>query len=238
MDFHSHVIQAMWGHRISGRMDFVVSAGPQFTQINNLLTTVNNPTAADTTPPCVLQFTATSASLECPENDLRISAAGRALFRYRFPKASLEVTYDHYLTSGSGFFAGAESDIARVSVSRPLNRIWSVYSDIGYSRNSRVSSLTATQLAGCSPSLTNQNPPPCPGTSANVYQYGFAGAGIHRMFGHTFHAFASYQFNDLTFDSSYCSATVGTTAGPCNRTSQRSVGTVGLDWTPRPMRID
>jgi hypothetical protein len=238
VDFHSHVIQAMWGHRISGRMDFVVSAGPQFTQINNLLTTVNNPTAADTTPPCVLQFTATSASLECPENDLRISAAGRALFRYRFPKASLEVTYDHYLTSGSGFFAGAESDIARVSVSRPLNRIWSVYSDIGYSRNSRVSSLTATQLAGCSPSLTNQNPPPCPGTSANVYQYGFAGAGIHRMFGHTFHAFASYQFNDLTFDSSYCSATVGTTAGPCNRTSQRSVGTVGLDWTPRPMRID
>jgi hypothetical protein len=160
------------------------------------------------------------------------------MFRYKFPKVSLEAAYDHYLTSGSGFFAGAESDIARVSVSRPLNRIWSVYSDIGYSRNSRVSSLTTSELAGCSPSLTNPTPAPCPGTSANVYQYGFAGAGVHRMFGHSFHAFASYQFNELNFDSSYCNATTGTIAGPCNRTSNRSVGTIGLDWIPRPMRID
>jgi hypothetical protein len=69
--------------------------------------------------------------------------------------------------------------------------------------------------------------------SADIYQYGFAGIGVHRMFGRSFHAFASYQFNDLIFDSSYC----GTT-GTCNRISQRQVGTIGLDWIPRPIRLD
>src|SRR5215469_13296553 len=30
--FHSHIIQAMYGHRITGRMDLLIAAGPQFTK--------------------------------------------------------------------------------------------------------------------------------------------------------------------------------------------------------------
>jgi hypothetical protein len=234
--FHSHVVQLMWGHRISGRMDFLIGAGPQLTLIDNLPTEFPL-TSPKITPSCIPVFGSgfQVVGAECLENDRRLSAAGRASLRYRFPKASLDLSYDHYITSGSGFFAGAESDIARVNVSRPLNRIWTVFSDIGFSRNSRVSSLTLTQLAACTPSPTNPNPLPCPGTVGNTYQYGFAGAGVHRMFGRNFHAFASYQFNYLAFDSSYCAAT-GTVT--CSRISQRSVGTIGLDWTPRPIRLD
>jgi hypothetical protein len=217
--FHSHVIQLMWGHRISGRMDFLIGAGPQFTQINHLYVPVENTTSADTVPPCVFEQNVT---LDCPTNDLRISAAGRARLRYQFPKVSLAASYERYLTSGSGFFAGAESDIASLSANRPLGRIWDVFSDIGYSHNSRVEPITCSSLA--------QN---CPGVSANTYQYGFAGVGLHRMFGRNFHVFASYQFNELAFDGSYCGA-----VGPCNRISNRSVGTIGLDWTPRPTRLD
>src|SRR6202008_985922 len=33
--FHSHVIQGMYGHRISGRMDLSLGAGPQFTLIDS-----------------------------------------------------------------------------------------------------------------------------------------------------------------------------------------------------------
>jgi hypothetical protein len=234
VNFHSHVIQLMWGHRISGRMDFLIGAGPQFTQINNLLATVSNPSSADTIPPCVLGGTITNPVLACPTNDLRISAAGRASLRYRFPKTNLEASYQHYITSGSGFFAGAESDIARLTVSRPLGRIWTVFSDIGYSRNSRVLPLTPSQAAACTAAAEQQpNAPPCQGVAANTYQFGFAGLGVHRMFGRNFHAFASYQFNDLAFDSSYC-----VLGSPCDRISQRHVGTIGLDWTPRPMRLD
>jgi hypothetical protein len=227
VNFHSHVIQLMWGHRISGRMDFLVSAGPQFTQINNVLTPVTLTTQNFNNPAC--QFSLTTFQLECPTNDFRVGAAGRATLRYRFPKVSLDLSYLHYLTSGSGFFPGAESDIARLSVNRPLGRIWNVYTDFGYSRNSRE--LPVTCAAGSSASS-------CSGVSADVYQYGFAGVGVQRMFGRTFHAYASYQFNYLAFDESYCQSATTTSTGACNRVSQRHVGTIGLDWTPRPIRID
>jgi len=218
--FHSQVIQLMWGHRITGRLDFLIGAGPQFTQLNHLPTAVTNPTSADTIPPCGLS----DGTLECPTNDFRLGVAGRASLRYRFPKVSLDLTYDHYLTSGSGFFAGAESDVARLSATRPLGRIWTAFSDIGYSHNSRVEPLTCP--AGSATAS-------CPGVSANVYQYGFAGVGVRRNFGRNFKAYASYQFNELAFDSSYCGST-----GACSRISQRHVGTIGLDWTPRPIRLD
>lgn len=198
--FHSHVIQAMWGHRVSGRMDFLLAAGPQFTTING---------------------------------SLRLSAAGRASLRYRFPKFSADMAYDHYITNGSGFLAGAESDVARLELSRPLGRIWTVFSDIGYSRNKRIIPLTPLQIITCIPTVGNPSPPACPGVSANTYQYGFAGIGARRSFGRNFKAYASYQFNDLAFDSSFCGTSV-----PCNRIAQRHVGTIGLDWTPRPIRLD
>ena len=90
VSFHSNVIQLMWGHRISGRMDFLIGAGPQFMQLYNLPTPVNIPTSADTVPPCQYGGTLTSPVLECPTNSLRVSAAGRASLRYRFPKVSLD----------------------------------------------------------------------------------------------------------------------------------------------------
>jgi len=235
--FHSHIIELMWGHRISGRMDLLIGAGPQFTQLNHVPIVVTNPTSADTVPPCEYEIATTGLFLQCPTNDLRISAAGRASLRYRFPKVSLELSYDHYITSGSGFFAGAESDIAHLDASRPFGRIWTAYSDIGFSRNSRVSPLTPDQLTTCSTSTSaGQSLSPCPGVVANTYTFGFAGAGLRRTFGRSLQAFASYQFNYLTFDNSYCQ--LATASGPCNRISQRHVGTIGLDWTPRPMRLD
>jgi hypothetical protein len=221
VNFHGQVIQLMWGHRISGRMDLLISVGPQFTQINNLFAPVSslpaNPGA------CELVGTFPDLVPECPTSDLRISAAGRASLRYQFPKVRVSLTYDHYLSSGSGFFYGSETDIVRLAASRQLGRVWAAFSDIGYTRNARVLPFV------CPADETN-----CPGVSANTYQYIYAGFGVHRRLGRNFHAVISYQFNNLIFDGSYCQATIG----PCNRISQQNVGTVGLDWTPRPIRLD
>jgi hypothetical protein len=107
--------------------------------------------------------------------------------------------------------------------------VWDGFADLGYARNRREQPLTAEQQALCVFSAT-----PCPGIIANRYSYGFAGLGVHRMLGRSFHAFASYQFNYLTFDNSFCG--VGFPA--CNRISQRHIGTIGIDWTPRPTRLD
>ena len=215
--FHTHVIQAMVGKRITGRMDLLVGAGPQITLLRF----------------CELFIFGSCLGGETP--DTRIGVAGQARLRYKFPKTSLDLSYQRYETSGSGFFAGAETDLARFTVERPLSRVWNAFADVGYSHNSRLQSLSPAELANCvNPGQANPNGlPPCPGVDANTYSYGFLGAGLHRQFGHDFHGFASYQFNELYFDHSYCTPNT-----LCSRISNRHVITVGLDWTPRPIRLD
>ncbi len=89
---------------------------------------------------------------------------------------------------------------------RPLSRVWSAFVDLGYSRNDRLQTLSAAQQATCAYNgqANPNNLPLCPGVNADTYNYGFAGAGLHRAFGRDFHGFVSYQFNELSFDQSYC----------------------------------
>jgi len=195
--FHSQVVEIAYAHRVSGRLDFTISAGPQFIQLSE----------------CTAEF-----GLCTPDTttaDTRLGVAGRALLRYKFPKTNFDLSYLRMTTAGSGFFAGAQSDIARLGVTRPITRKWSGFADLGYSRNSRI------------------EPEAFGAVDANIYNYGFIGGGVHRMLGRNFHVFASYQFGELSFDDSICTPGV-----PCNRISQRHSGTIGLDWKPRPVRID
>lgn len=209
--FHSHVILGMYGHRISGKMDFLIGAGPQITDIDlsTILGTLN---------------------------DRRVGVAGRMQLRYQLSRTSFNLSYQRFETGGSGLFAGSETDLATLSADHRLTRVWNVFADLGYSRNSRLQQLTLEQLAQCNlQGIGNPNPnlPVCPGVNANTYTYGYAGVGLHRAFGHNFHGFVSYQFNELAFDNSFCAG-----LPVCSRIGNRSVGTIGLDWTPRPIRID
>ncbi len=131
--FHSSVIQAMYGHRISGRMDFLLSAGPQFTHIdeNPLVCSILNVSLADCTADLgtVVVF---------PQKANHIGVAGRIALRYRFPKTALAVSYQRFNTSGSGVFAGSRTDVAQLDASRPLSRVWDMFFDVGYSKNTQL----------------------------------------------------------------------------------------------------
>ena len=227
--FHSHLILAMYGHRITGRMDLLIGAGPQFTRINTACTLVD---ALSGNPLCgVNQSGLPTGSI--PENKTGVAAQAR--LRYKFTRTYVDLSYQRFETSGSGLFAGAQSDIARLSANRPLSRVWNAFTDIGYARNSRLQSLSLAQTATCV-FLGQPNPiglPICPVVDANTYSTVFAGGGVHRAIGRNFHAFASYQFNELWLDHSYCGGLPA-----CSRISNREVVTIGLDWTPRPIRID
>jgi len=183
--FLTHMTHVMYGHRISGRMSLLLGVGPQ-------LTIINSPVFGSTR---------------------RLSVSGRASLQYRFPLASVALSYDRFNSNGSGFFLGAVSDVVRLEVSRPLGRLWDLNGDLGYSRNSHLLPAVA-------------------GVAAQSYQYIYAGGSAHRQLGRYFGLFFSYQYNDIRFDSSFC------TTGPCGNTSQRHVATVGLDWHPRPIRLD
>ena len=117
--------------------------------------------------------------------------SAQARLRYRFTKTMLDLSYERFETSGAGLFAGSQSDIARLTATRPLTRVWNASFDVGYARNGRIQPLTVDQLTACLNSTTNQNA--CPANDANTYSYGFAGVSINRHFGHDFHGFLSYQ---------------------------------------------
>lgn len=206
--FHTHVIQLMYGHRISGRMDLLVAAGPQFTQLAMGCTVLD---ALVGVPECSLNQNGAPVG-SIPDN--RIGVAGQFRLRYRFPKTMFELSFDRYETSGSGLFAGAQSNIGRLTVSRPLSRVWNAFADMGVASNSRLQDVSG-------------------GVDANKYIYGFVGGGLHRAFGRTLNGFMSYQFNEIAFDHSFCG-----TQTACNRIGNRQVITFGLDWIPRPIRID
>src|SRR5208283_1506825 len=169
----------MWGHVISGRLNFLVGLGPQFTVLSTYAPVTLTPSLKF--PPCTL----VSLTVECPESDVRISAAGRVGLRYLFSKGSVSLAYEHFLTNGSGFFAGAESDIVRFNVERQLGRIWTMNTGVGYSRNSRVSQLSPAEQEVCTATAS------CPGTSSNIYHNAHAGVTFSRNFGRNFHAFAT-----------------------------------------------
>jgi len=221
--FHSHVIQGMYGHRLSGRMDLLLGAGPQITLIDT-----QGAVCSDPTVPLFL-CTAVGDTLNTATfKNTRLGVAAQARLRYKFPRTSFDLKYERFETSGSGIFAGSQSDIVSLSANRPLTRVWTGTADIGFSNNSRVQPLTTFQVNECTAANTA-----CPANDANAYKYGFAGVALQRAFGHNFHGFVSYQFNELAFDHSFC---IGTTV--CSRISNRHVASFGLDWTPRPIRID
>jgi hypothetical protein len=213
--FHSNVIQAMYGHRISGRMDLTIGVGPQFTHIdaNQTECTFFVTNLDDCVPAGGTIFTAHNSANH-------VGAAGRFMLRYKFPKTTMSLSFQRYNTSGSGIFAGSLSNIAHLDARRPLTRVWDVFGDVGYSKNDRLQ-IPGSQVA------------------ASTFTYWYAGAGLHRQIGRSLRAFISYQFNYLTFNEPCpIPPTPGAAAASCSNTSERSVGSIGLDWTPRPIRLN
>jgi hypothetical protein len=226
--FHSHLVQGMYNHRISGRMNLLLSAGPQITTTDSSTAACSNPSITDALS-CIF---AGDQVIAVPARSTELGVAAQARLSYRFTKSSVDLSYERFTTSGGGFFTGAQSDLVRLGLTRPLSRVWNLSLDLGVTHNDRLQSLTPQQISACTGAAqASQNA--CPANDAATYIEGYAGAGLHRYFGRTLHGFLSYQFNELSFDDSFCIA--GT---PCNRVSNRQVLTIGLDWTPRPIRID
>src|SRR5579871_762836 len=212
--FHTNVVQLMYGHRISGRLDALVSAGPQFTHLTS------NPLVCSLDPFIPVKLCPPVFIAPFPQTANHTTVAGRILFHYRFPKTTVFVSLQRYNTSGDGLYAGSLSETAHLGIQRPLSRVWDLFSDIGYAKNHRL------QLAGSA-------------VNAGSFQFGYAGIGLHRQFGRSLRGFVSYQFNGDGFDTSCPVPGTGGIGQPgCSSFAQRHVGTVGLDWTPRPRRLD
>ena len=191
----------MYGHRITGRLNFVVGGGPQLLDI--------------VTPASTFQLLGLTVTV--PANQLRsISGTGTATLDYTVSsRTSVNLNYGHFVTAGSGYFAGAKTDSAGAGVSHLFARRWTTNTNVGYSRNSNLQKGFFTTAV-----------------SSNIYHYWYGGTSLRRQIGRHFDGFVSYQFSSFSF--------VGCTASlpGCGSTGRSHNGVIGLEWHPDPWRWD
>jgi hypothetical protein len=122
--FNAQAVQALYGHRISGKFDLQLGGGPQWIQRHLSTTTIPGQ----------------------PTNTNYITGTGRATLTYFYNiRTNLNLTYSHSANAGSGFFSGANSDAVRLALVRSLTRRWSMMTDTGYSYSRRVLNVATAQ---------------------------------------------------------------------------------------------
>jgi hypothetical protein len=185
-EVYNHIFNVRWSHTITGRLRFIAGVGPQYTDLQ-------------------LGGTVTHWSV-----------SGRAQLRYKFSHSSLSATYAKFTSPGSGFFAGADTQSARLTYTRPLGRTWTVYADLDYSHNKKLQNS----------SLGAQN--------ATSFDSGSAGAIFRKHLGRSYDFFGSYHFSEVAFNAPPDFAGISGTG----RIAHRHIGTIGVEWHPRPTRIE
>lgn len=195
-----HYWNAMYGRRITGRLNFVVGGGPQLVVLHN--------------PPTVILGIFT-----IPANTtLRWAGNGQVSLGYIVSnRTHINLVYQHYVTPGSGFVAGANTDAGRATITHLIGRHWDTSVDGGYSHNSALLNNGAN------------------GINSHSYQYWYAGGSLSRRLGQHFSAFLSYQYD--RFGSSGCSTASGSHT-VCGGYAPRNTGSIGIDWHPHVIRLD
>ena len=207
--FHDHVMQLMWGHRISRAHGFSDQRGTAVYP-DQRLTHRGGSDHPEPQQPCLHISHCRVRKLNAPRTISISVRRARRNFATGFQELPFGLLW-HFIPMGLGFFAGAESDIAQLEASPALDPNLSVPADLGYSRNSRVIPLTPEDCSGyCSCDSSRMHR--MSGSECQCVPVRFCRHAFHRMFGRKFSGFASYQFNELSFDQLVLSG-----AARCNR---------------------
>jgi hypothetical protein len=124
-------------------------------------------------------------------------------------------SYEKFTSQGSAFFAGADTQVAQFSVTRPLGRTYELFVESAVSHNKRLQPLGAPGVG-----------------AATSYNEGSAGLILRKHLGRAFDAIAAYRFAEVEFN---VPVSVGGTTG---RINQRQIGTIALEWHPKAIRIE
>jgi hypothetical protein len=141
------------------------------------------------------------------------SLSARVQLRYKFAHSSMVASYEKFTSPGSGVFEGAETQAARLGFQRPIGRTWDLYGDLAYSHNKKLQPG---------------------GVPADSYNEGSASAVFRKHLGRTYDFFAAYRFSEVAFNVAL-PPDGGFGSG---RIAQRHVGSIGVEWHPRPTRIE
>lgn len=131
----AHSIQALFSRRVTGRLAFQISGGPEFVFSNNG-TGVPGGSVGTVGP----VGTSTGSSEQ-------VTWAMNSAVTYQYERTTLGLSYAHGVYAGSGVFLGSVSDMVSGTLNHRMSRTFSSGLSAGYSRNSSLSK-TGTQNSG------------------------------------------------------------------------------------------
>jgi hypothetical protein len=121
----SNVISVSYARRITGKLAFQASGGPDITLIRMPLTTAPG--------------TSTGTGATSPNGYMtQVYASISTALQYQLKRASISAAYNHSITAGSGVLAGAVTDNFTGSIGEQVSRALYAAWNIGYSRNRGV----------------------------------------------------------------------------------------------------
>jgi hypothetical protein len=113
-----NTVQASYARRVTGKLAFQISAGPQFLSSQFPITnTSSSSTTSGETSSSQLYWTLNTT------------------LQYQLRRAGFSASYNHGVSGGSGVLAGAETDIVTGGFNDQISRTYNLGLTVGYSRN-------------------------------------------------------------------------------------------------------
>jgi hypothetical protein len=205
---NSNTVFVSYARRLTGRLAFQVSAGPEFAFLKTPITG-NTGTTGD-------GGTSGSGTGIAGTNSTTLATwSVNTNLHYQLQRGNLGLSYSHGVSGGSGVLAGSVADTFSGSFNRPLTRTTSGSFNFGYAHNNGLSLTSSTSAP------TDQ-----------AYGYWFGSVNLNRPLGRTMNLSLTYQTQYQDSNSSFC---IGPT---CGTSVVRQTVTVGLGWHARPIAFE
>ncbi len=115
---NTHTASVSYGRRVTGRLAFQASAGPEIVQVSIPLAGGSQPTSGNLTT--------------------HVYWSAQSALQYQLRRAILGVSYSHGVNGGAGALAGSLADTVTGTASRQLSRAASGALNFGYSHNNGI----------------------------------------------------------------------------------------------------
>jgi hypothetical protein len=180
----NHVMQLAYERNVTGRLNWHVAAGPSLVMLRGALTGYGN----------------------------NVSWAVDGALSYKMDRATLQLSYDHLVTGGSGVLFGAQTGQVQATIERPLSPRWQGSASLGYATNG--------SLIPAGASLVKEN-----------YNSWYAAIRLNHQFRPGAALFVSYQAQLEALSPGGC------TTPTCGGTSIAHEFSVGFNFGLRPISL-
>jgi hypothetical protein len=176
-----HATLLVYGRKITGRMGLMLSGGPEITTFR---------------VPLII-------------SKQKISGTASASLIYAFHYSSVTLNYAYGVSSGSGVFSGANTNLLGANWARQLTRVWAASLNLQYAKSGKIQSAI--------------------GLTTPSFDSWLVGAGLNRPLGRTANLSLGYQAQIQGASSTFC---FGTSCG-ASHTAHQII--LSFQWHASPL---